>query len=193
MKEFWRTAIGHLTSTLQAAQRRASGWRIGRFAETERKVPNRRRLVVDRPATLEQRYELVDREELADEVFKRLQRHIYGALATREREGDGGSRAKTIFREAGRLAPGRPYFYLKPQDRPGWLVERSGMGWVVSQAEKIVDRDLFLRRGEPVDSVSLYVATDRPAFPRVRSPLFGTDLLAFAVYEQRLLERLGIS
>ena len=150
------------------------------------KVPKRRALVKDRPASLEQRYAILDHAALADEVFLRLKQQLFTAIDSR-RSGP------TVFREAGRLAPGRPYFYLKPANQTGWLCERSGAGWLLTPAEKIVGRDLFLRGDEPIDSVVLYMAQDRVVMPRVRSQLLGDDLVALAVYEQKLLHQLGLA
>jgi hypothetical protein len=153
----------------------------------------RKPLVAPRPATLEQRYELVEGTELTDVVFRRLQRRLYeaadGKQAPRTRV-----RRAAMLREAGRIggAPPRPYFFLKPLDRTGWLFERSDTGWVVARADKITERDLFLRRGEAVDVATLFVARDSAGFPRVRSPLFGGELLALAVYEQKLIDHLGL-
>jgi hypothetical protein len=146
-----------------------------------------RTLVKSRPASLEQRYLLVEEVDLADEVFRRLQRRVFEAI---DRYRDAGG---TVFREAGRIAPGRPYFYVKPQSAAGWLFERSGAGWLVTPAEKIVARDLFLRDDQPLDAVQLYMAKDRVVMPRVRSASGGNDLLALAVYEGRLLQQLGLS
>jgi len=137
-----------------------------------------------RPKTLEERYQPLEFPELGDEIFLRLKLNVYAALDR--------VRAGGVFREAGKLGAGRPYFYVKPAGRPGLLFERSGGGWVVAEAEKIASSDLFVRRGSAVDAVSLYLASDRPVLPRVRSPWLGGDLWPLAVYEQKLLERLGL-
>ncbi len=144
----------------------------------------RRALIKDRPVSLEQRYGLLGSNDQADEIFLRLKQNLYAAL-------DAHVHGRTIFRESGRVAPGRPYFYLKPAGEKGWLCERQGTGWVITRAEKIVDRNLFLRDEEPFDSVELYVANDRLAMPRVRSQSLGQDLLAMAVYEQKLRQQLA--
>ena len=144
--------------------------------------------VKPRPVSLEQRYQLLDYASLADEVFKRLQLRIFGAIREQERK----DRGPTVFRETGRLHPGRPYFFVKPQNQKGWLFERSGAGWLVTPAEKIVARDLFLREEAPVDSVQLFMARDQPTMPRVKSRALGEDLLAFSYYEQKLLQQLGL-
>lgn len=145
-------------------------------------------LIKDRPLTLEQRYELIERDDLSDAVFERLKRAVFQDIDQSARRGAN----RVVAREAGRMAPGRAYFFLKPAGDAGFLFERAGAGWVVSRAEKIVARDLFLRRGAVIDSAALYLAKDGAAFPRVKSALFGDDLTPFAVYEQKLLERLGL-
>jgi hypothetical protein len=144
-------------------------------------------LVKQRPASLEQRYEVLREDEIADEAFRRLQRHVFGLLDARQ--ADGGT---TVFRESGRLGPKRLYFYVKPAGCQGFLVERSGGGWLVTGAEKIVARDLFLREEAPLDRATLFVARGTAALPRVKAATAGDSLLAFAVYEQRLLAQLGL-
>ncbi|MBM4251599.1 MAG: hypothetical protein FJ146_06480 [Deltaproteobacteria bacterium] len=151
-------------------------------SETQRE--RRQAVVKDRPVSLEQRYTTLESSLQADEIFLRLKQNLYAALDAQE----GG---RTVFRESGRVAPGRPYFYLKPAGEKGWLWERQGAGWVITRAEKIIGRNLFLRDEEPVDAVELFVAKDRVAMPRVRSQSLGQDLLAMAVYEQKLRKQLA--
>lgn len=159
-----------------------------------------RPIVQSRPATLEQRYRILHDGELADEVFLRLRRNLYDALDVIDRQKltrvsskrVGVAAQKQVFREAGRIAPDRSYFYLKPAGETGLLFERSGAGWVICKAEKIIGQNLFLREGEPVDTVTLYFAYDRPALPRVMSKRLGSDLLPLAVYEQKLRQSLGL-
>lgn len=152
------------------------------LAATQRE--RRQAVIKDRPVSLEQRYAPLDSSLQADEIFLRLKHNLYAALDAQE----GG---RTIFRESGRVAPGRPYFYLKPAGEKGWLWERQGAGWVITRAEKIIGRNLFLRDEEPVDAAELFIAKDRAALPRVRSQTLGQDLLAMAVYEQKLRKQLA--
>lgn len=163
-----------------------------RPAKTSNPLPARRRpLVANRPGRLEDRYQVVDGlggEGLSDEAFWRLRDKLYAAIDSSTSTKSG----RIVHREAGRIAPSRPYFYLKPAGDRGWLFERSGAGWVVSRAEKISLQNLFLRDGDPVDAVSLYAASDRPTFPRVKSRALGGELLSLAIYEQRTAERLGL-
>jgi hypothetical protein len=140
--------------------------------------------------TLEDRYQLLEADELADEVFQRLRSRVYTALNRISASQHG---RPQHYREMGRLSAGkRSYFYVQPMGRAGILFERSGAGWVVSPAERIVHQQTFLRSQEPIDTVSLYLSNDSAAYPRVRSSAEGDSLLALAVYEQRLLTRLGL-
>lgn len=187
MSEFWSKLAERL---------RGLGQRLALVKESPaeralaRAVRRRERvaLMKSRPATLEQRYRLLDHGELADEIFSRLKRRVTDAVFAQQMSG----KASALV-EAGKLSPGRPYFFLKPLGRQGWLFERSGAGWVVARAEKIVAQDLFLRDGAPVDSVSLFIAPDQAGYPRVRSSTLGGDLLSLAVYEQRLLAQMGLT
>ena len=148
--------------------------------------PKRAALVKDRPVSLEQRYALLEQNVQADDIFVRLRQRLFAAM-------DAKDLGFTVFRESGRLAPGRPYFFVKWAGQKGWLCERSGAGWLLTPAEKIVERNLFLRDDQSLDAVELYVAQDRVTMPRVRSRALGEGLLALAVYEQKLLQQMGWS
>jgi hypothetical protein len=143
-----------------------------------------------KPATLEQRYEPIDYPPLSDEVFVRLKKRIYQELDRYARQ----PASRAVFRESGKLSTGRPYFYLKPAGEIGWLFERNGSGWLVSPAEKDAVRDLFVREREVFDHAELYLAKDRATMPRVKAPGLGSGegLLSLPVYEQKLLQRLGL-
>lgn len=156
----------------------------------ERLANPARPLVASRPATLEQRYQLLDQPTLADEIFARLKTRIYQELDEYARK----PQSRPVFRESGRLTSGRPYFYLKPAGEVGWLFERSGAGWTVSAAEKDAVRATFIRERESFDATQLYLAKDRHVMPRVKSPGMGSgdDLLSLLVYEQKLLQKLGL-
>lgn len=163
----------------------------GAAKKTVRDAAGRKRtsLVKSLPASLEQRYRLVEDESFGDEVFGRLQQRLF-MLANQGLSDRAGQ--KIVYKERGRMAPGRPYFFLKPHGASGLLFERSGPGWVVSRAEKIVDRDLFLRDGPVLEHANVFLAADRSSLPRIRSDSLGNELLAFAVYEQKLLRHLGM-
>ena len=168
----------------------ARNWRQGQGLGRVRTRPARP-IVVSRPATLEQRYQLVEYAPLIDEVFTRLKQRVYQELDLYARQ----PQSRAIFRESGQLTSGRPYFYLKPSGEVGWLFERDGSGWTISAAVKDAVRSTFVREREVFDSVTLYLAKDRAVMPRVKAPGLGSgnDLLSMIVYEQKLLQRLGLS
>ncbi len=145
--------------------------------EKKRPIPP---LVKSRPSSLFDRYEVLTLDDLGDEVFHKLRREMFQRID--------GEKNQTIFREYGKIAPGRPYFYLKPPGGKGLLFERSGSGWVLTFAEKIVAQDLFVREQTPLDQVVLYMAKDQALLPRVMSTREGDELVAFKVYEQHLFE-----
>ena len=148
-----------------------------------------RPLVKNRPASLEQRYRLIEDSTFGDEIFQRLQNRLF-AMANQGMTDNRGS--KIVYKERGRINPDRPYFYLKPAGTSGLLFERSGPGWVVSRAEKIVDRDLFLREGDILEHANIFLADDRTPLPRIKSDQMSNELLAYTVYEQKLLKHLGL-
>ena len=150
------------------------------------KVSARTAVVKSRPLSLEDRYRpLADTNNL-DEMFLRMRERLYGAADELSAGERGSRRPRVVLREAGRIGPKRPYFFLKPMSEIGWLFERSGNGWVVSRAEKIVGKDTFLRRGEPWDIVTLHEATSGSNTIRVTSQRIGGALIPFSVYESKL-------
>lgn len=95
--------------------------------------------------------------------------------------------------ETGMLPGKRRYFYLAPWNEAGWLFEQSPSGWVVSQAEKIVAQNTFLRRYEAWDIVTLHAPNDGASLIRVSSRRFGDELLSFPLYEEAMERHLGIN
>lgn len=173
IKNFWRALAGPRSKQRPLSQSK-----------------QRRQIVVDRPSSLEQRYAPLEDAPLGDEIFLRLKKRIYRELDDYARI----PKTKAVFRESGRLSSGRPYFYLKPMGEIGWLFERDGSGWQVSPAEKDAARDLFIREREILDRTELYIAKDQALMPRIKAPGLGSgsDLLAIPVYEQKILQRLGL-
>lgn len=147
-------------------------------------------LIKARPASLEQNYLMAEDGVLPDEAFSRLRSDLFQTI--NDNQGTL-TRRRTIFKEAGRLPGGRPYFFLQPADERGFLFERTGSGWVVSRADKIIERGLFLRDYEVIDQVNLFYALDGRTYPRVRSVGPRSELLSFAIYEQRLKQTLGLA
>lgn len=144
-------------------------------------------IVHARPAHLEDRYGIVDDSKVIDALFASLRQKLFedsDALSALARRGEGG---KTVFREAGRTNEGRPYLFFKPFNDYGWLVERSGAGWRISRAEKIINQQMFLRSSaDPWEVAVLFADPKRPDFVRIKSQRFGETLMSLAVYEQRL-------
>jgi len=170
--------VGHWRGTEKAA------------APKQRKmVGSQKALVKNRPTTLEQRYALVEEKSEVLHSFDRLKRQVYAAVEITARLHP---KEQTIFKESGKIADGRPYFYIKPAGETGFLFECNPKGWVISRADKIIHKNLFLRSGEVLDVVSLYSNTVRKGVPRVTSQRLNSELLAMTVYEQELLKDIGL-
>ncbi len=162
---------------------------VARVSSQKKRQTTVRPLVKNRPASLEQRYRLIEDSAFGDEIFQRLQNRLF-TMANQGMTDIRGS--KIVYKERGKINPDRPYFYLKPSGTSGLLFERSGPGWIVSRAEKIIDRDLFLRAGEILEHANIFLADDRTPLPRIKSDQMSNELLAYAVYEQKLLKHLGL-
>lgn len=145
-------------------------------------------LIKSRPVSLQNKYQVDSNEQRVDEVFSRLRTYLVERVETLNKQHRS---PLVVFKEAGRFPDGRPYLFFKPANQRGWLIERQGAGWIVTRAEKIIDRALFLRGTQDVwDSVVLY-SSEQSNSPRISSSKFGGDLLAFTLYEQRFAEALS--
>lgn len=146
-------------------------------------------LVKSRPPQFEERYAVMQNSTATDQVFLSLRATLFeacDALSTKARRNEGG---KIIFREQGKTSEGRPFMFFKPYSDYGWLIERSGAGWRVSRAEKIVRQQMFLRgNGDPWDVVLVYEDPKGEGAVRVKSQRFGNTLMALPVYEARMRE-----
>ena len=144
-------------------------------------------LVHSRPAHLEESYGIFEDTRQIDQIFTSLRKKLFedsDALSTLARRGEGG---KTVFRETGKTSEGRGYILFKPFNDYGWLIERSGAGWRINRAEKIISQNMFLRsNGDAWDVAVLFADPKRSDFVRVKSQRFGDTLMSMAVYEQRL-------
>jgi hypothetical protein len=89
--------------------------------------------------------------------------------------------------ESGMLDSDRPYVYLQPLNRQGFLFERASSGWVIGRADKIVANDTFVRTGEAWDVVNVVSQPDA-AMPKVVSRRFEDQSMPFSEYRRRLLE-----
>lgn len=151
------------------------------------KTRGQRELVIARPQHLQDRYAVVNDGRVIDDAFTSLKEKLFGdceALSAAARRGDGG---KTIYRETGKTSEGRAFAFFKPFNDYGWLMERSGAGWRISRAEKIVTQQMFLRsNNDPWDVAVLHADPERRGIVRVSSQRFGQTLMSLAVYEQRM-------
>ena len=130
---------------------------------------------------------LSEQREEEDRYFEQLRQTVFWECAGISDDAQKRGHARRMYLcESGWVDPGRRYFYLKPFGRPGWLFERSGSGWVVSRCEKIVAKDLFLRKGEPWDVVSLFKLEGGKRL-RVGSSLAGDEIVNFSLYEKLMV------
>ena len=144
-------------------------------------------LVKDRPIHFEERYAVAENARVIDEAFGGLRRKLFGeceAISSEARQNDSG---RIILREQGTTSEGRQFLFFKPFSDFGWLIERSGAGWRVSRAEKIISQQMFLRsHADPWDVVLMYQDPKGEGIQRVKSHRFGNTLMSLAVYEQRM-------
>lgn len=145
-------------------------------------------LVQQRPPQMEDQWGVLEDTKHVDAIFTGLKKKLFedsDELSAKARRGE--DRGKTVFREAGKTSEGRGYLFFKPFNDYGWLVERSGAGWRISRAEKIISQQMFLRsNSDPWDVAVLFSDPKRSEFVRVKSRRFGDTLMSMAVYEQRL-------
>lgn len=174
------------------------GQKLRRASANKRKA-----IVVSRPIHLPQDYQMTTDQRYVDDVFQKLRESIFRALDEQVAKNPLGH--PSIFREYGMTAAQTPYFYLKPLNEKGWLFERSGSGWVVTRAEKIVGEDLFLRGVAAWDITNLFAVSpsaptgkDRSrkdtlaGVPRVMSRVLGKELLSVPVYQHKLMRELEL-
>lgn len=167
-------------------------------------INRQRTLVKPRPLSVQERYLLLEDQEQLDEIFIKIRDHIYGAIDEVQQSNVNQFQAPVIYREKGKFPSNRPYFYLKPFNKTGWLFERSGTGWLISRAEKIIGRDLFLRAQDPWDTVAVYsflnnqsqeISSGRETgkgYPRVSSRQMGQELISLLVYKQKIINTLNL-
>jgi hypothetical protein len=168
--------------------------RVDGWAGQVKTAPRRNRksevaLVKSRPSSIETDYEILDDTKELDQLFGRMREQILhndDLLSTKK-----GPTVRPL-RESGRIAPERPYFFIKPLNETGLLFERSGAGWVVSRAEKIVQDDTFIRSSNVWDIVTIYAPRQGvEGTARVSSERLGLDRVAFPVYTQALAESMA--
>ena len=146
------------------------------------------RIVKSRPPSAADDYLLLHDDDTLDGVFHRLKAAIYSDIDDqRAKRAAVGIITPSLMREYGRVSANRQYFFIKPPRNTGWLFERSGTGWVISRADKIVEENTFVRHGEPWDIVAVFGSKNGGAV-RVSSPRLRDDLLSFNTYQRKLLD-----
>lgn len=131
-------------------------------------------------------YRLSQAVEYLDRVFTDLRRDIYERIDQRKTEVPA---AQSIYREYGKLSASRGYFYIKPFNKFGWLFEQNGVGWSVSMAEKVASQDLFVRKGQVWDLVSVLEPVEATYAPRLSSQRLSAEYLPVGVYGERFFEQ----
>lgn len=132
-----------------------------------------------------------------DQMFAELRLRVYEKLDQKEkslqatRSGSGRGSIGGVYREFGKLPGERSYFFVKGFGSLGWLFERSGSGWVVSRAEKIIGRNLFIRKGEAWDFVSV-LSSQANEDIRILSKQLSAGPLSSEVYLSRLWSGLSL-
>lgn len=154
----------------------------------------RQALVKSRPLSLRERYcEMAD-DETVETFFRRLQHRVYREVDRYNAHDKVGAKVhRRILRETGRLNDRRPFFFVQPVNEAGWLFEKGTHGWRISRAQRIVSQQTFMRQHESWDVVTLHTCSGGGGPPRVDSLKFKTDLVSYAVYEQQLLDALGLN
>lgn len=127
-----------------------------------------------------------DNQEDVDLLFFRLKNLIFNQYSNKDILFK--KISKRFLKERGKTTEGNPYFYLQPINEEGLLFEKTTKGWNIYVSNKIPNTNTFLRRYEPWDLITLYKNKNGVGFPRVKSQRFGTELMSFIIYEQKLLK-----
>jgi hypothetical protein len=149
--------------------------------------PKASKIVKDRPIHFEDRYTLVGETRPINEVFSNMGHTLFEECDAVSRKARSSNSGRIILREQGKTSDGRPFMFFKPFNDFGWLMERTGSGWRISRAEKLVRQEMFLRsHSDPWDVVLLYQDPKGEGSMRVKSQRFGNTLMSLVVYEQKL-------
>lgn len=137
-------------------------------------------------------YQIASDRKLVDEVFESLRARIYDVIDEGRELQENGTLGFKVHREFGKIGGNRPYFYIRPFNHLGWLFERQGVGWVVSLADKVAVKDLFVRKGDVWDLVSILEGGEKGAHVRVSSQRLSMEHIALSVYVERLVDKIGL-
>ncbi len=153
------------------------------------KARQSQQLVKSRPLSLEDRYQIIKDPREVEAVFSNLTSALVDlsdSLSSAARAQGSGA---VVLRQIGVTSDRRPYVFMKPMSRPGWLFEMGPAGWRISNAEQIISREMFMRSHmEPWDVVTIWVDPKGEGLTRVQSQRFGRDLMIVSEYERRVCE-----
>ena len=132
-------------------------------------------------------YEPIEDAAPSEQVLIRLRLKIYQSFDHRQIR---------CHREFGRLATGCSYFFLQPFNASGFLFEGRPSGWLVTQAQKIIGDETFIRDGESLEQVVLLMSGGGAQrsrggellLPRVTTALFQETTMALSLYEMRMIQ-----
>jgi hypothetical protein len=146
-------------------------------------------LVKSRPLSLEDRYQIIKDPREVEAVFSKLTAALVDLSDSLSSAARAGGSSPVVLRQIGVTGDRRPYVFMKPMSRPGWLFEMGPAGWRISNAEQIISREMFMRSHmEPWDVVTIWVDPRGEGLTRVQSQRFGRDLMIISEYERRVCE-----
>ena len=158
----------------------------------EAESPSLSALVKSRPAHLAKRsYVLIDNSAEVDALFFRLRDSLFKSLGIDLAAGriPVGNRIRA---EVGSLHGQRPYFFLDPWEENGWLIEKTPTGFLIAPADKIVERDTFMR-GSAWDVVNIFKPDRQDGLYRLSSQRCGDKLMSLALYQDYLVKELKLA
>ena len=152
-------------------------------------VRRSQQLVKSRPLSLEDRYQIVKDTREVEAVFSNLTTALVDLSDSLSSAARTQGSSPVVLRQIGVTSDRRPYVFMKPMSRPGWLFEMGPAGWRIGNAEQIISREMFMRSHmEPWDVVTVWVDPKGEGLTRVQSQRFGRDLMIVSEYERRLCE-----
>jgi hypothetical protein len=155
----------------------------------QKTTPQSDRLVKNRPLSMEDRYRIVEDTRVAESVFKRLAAPLMELCDDVSNEARKSQQGRVVLRELGTTSDRRSYLFMKSLNDYGWLMERGGVGWRISRAEKIIGQDMFMRSSnDPWDVATVWSDPKGEGMQRIRSQRFGGELMSVTEYERRLID-----
>ncbi|MDD9951455.1 MAG: hypothetical protein OXT67_07805 [Zetaproteobacteria bacterium] len=146
--------------------------------------------LIQAPATTE----ILRNSRKVDEIFDTLRQEIFITLGIHSSPSRALHFASSsgFFAEYGYITSGLKYFYVQPKSQKGWLVQRSGFGWTVSQAAKVITQEQFMRASTPEEAAIVHVMhnhrdnTDLSHPYRIASSRDPLEHTSFTVYLKQL-------